>query len=119
MESGQPCPRGAVKLADRAVRSPIASRENRSFLLPLPDTRHSTPVPFSGILHSHETKSHLASHFVRRCRLSAPPGFLELEKGRTAHLWLSADRPGLSRGLFHPGRHHDGRAREIRLACPP
>lgn len=42
MESGQPCPRGAVKLADRAVRSPIASRENRSFLLPLPDTRHST-----------------------------------------------------------------------------
>src|SRR5581483_3503058 len=76
--------------------------------------RHITPY-----LATHEKTPSLPHD---RGRLLPAPGQLELEELRFG-LRFSAHRAGLSCGLFHSRRSHDGGAREIRLAetsrrCP-
>src|SRR2546426_447519 len=68
---------------------------------------------------SHEHGPKTAPEFACGRGLRSAPGFLELEKSGAAHLRFSACRPCVPRSLFHPGRHHDGRADQVRLAETP
>lgn len=77
---------------------------------------HSTADAHCGITHEHEIRSRVAFDAACCRGLHSSPGFLELEKGGTAHFWFSTSRSCLSRRLFHFGLSYDGNSRQIRVA---